>query len=164
MGFEEATFGWPSAFWEDSDSVHHACDPVCMAISGALDNRLLDLADEIYEEGKADGFALGLIEGARQALDAADIAARSELCDCGCGLTYNEIDYLDDAFAEARDEAEGCGCDFCQSQPEEAGDEYSLYLPDPIGDEIVLLTQSQVTEINERLEALEYEAGVKYVG
>lgn len=137
-----------------------------MAISGALDNRLLDLADEIYEEGKADGFALGLIEGARQALDAAEIAAQAEMCDCGCGLTYDELGYLDDAFAEARDGAEGCDCEFCS--PEQENDD-TIYVALDDGVEIplsVLLGDiaKTLTELVERQESVEEFVGLKYTG
>lgn len=127
-----------------------------MAVSGALDNKLLDLADEIFEEGRADGFAEGLIEGARQALDAQALLAEPEMCPCGCGLTDDEINYLDDAFAEARDEAEGCDCEACSPLSEDT--------PEPAPDDIVFLTVAEFEELFSRLEVVEAEVGLKYTG
>jgi hypothetical protein len=133
---------------------------------------ILDLLDEIAEDAYDQGRSVGLAEGARQALDAAALVAETnndDVCSCGCGLTNAELDAMDAAFEAARAEAEGCGCDDCQCLAE-AGSWFneetgvSVSFEEIPSDDYVLLTKGDYDEILGRLEALEYEAGVKFVG
>lgn len=158
-----------------------------------IGDELLDKTADSLDAVLMEAYYLGKLDGAREAMDVSQYVKEDEAPepDSGCGDYECEFCYPQDAPTVYD---EGCGdadCSYCYPQAEEGEDISDALLaaldalaePDDtvyvmIGDgvQIPLDTfvdllaadlndlEARLDKMTERIEACEYEAGVKYVG
>lgn len=154
---------------------------------------LLDKTADSFDAVLLEAYYLGKQDGAREALDVSQyVTPEPEVEDTGCGDYECEFCYPQNA-PTVYDEGCGDGdCSYCYPQPEDEDISAQLLaaldaLAEPEEDGTVYVTigdgvqipldtfvdllaadlndlEARLDEMTERIEACEYEAGVKYVG